>query len=165
MIRALLGRATGLLGALSGRFLWSLIGTLLVLTVVQSCRVQSKAEEIGQLREQAAQSIEVAEGNRAAAVALAERLSACVNQNALDLKAERKANTALERRLEELDQISEDEQDAREDIYQADPDCEAWRTGLVCAAIADRMRGHSARLGRIGRSPGPGPDADPGGED
>lgn len=101
--------------------------------------------------------------NERAVIELSRRLSQEVQRRALDLESERRANAALERRLAEIQQQTTDEREERDAIYDTDDECRAWRTALVCADIADRLRERARALSPgPGRGPGAGDTADSG---
>lgn len=84
--------------------------------------------------------------NEQAVVELSRRLSQEVNRRVLSIEQERAANAVLERRLAEIQRQTNKERQERDAIYQAEPDCDAWRTALVCDALADRLRDRARTL-------------------
>lgn len=82
---------------------------------------------------------ETAASNAAATVALAGRLSRCVNQSALDLEAERAANSTLERENRRITEAANAERKSRDEIYSTVSSCKAWRDRITCEPIGRRL--------------------------
>lgn len=122
-----------LLGLMAGAITWATWATW----QMEQCQQQiGRCDEVEK----------IAERNAAATVALGERVSACVNQRALDLQAERAANAQLERDLRIITEQATAERERRNAIYATEPSCEAWRAGAVCQPIGRRLYESAARI-------------------
>lgn len=139
----LTGKLAG--AALTGKALWAVVGLVLagvswaIFSFFHIASLNQKLGECSGFEATAAQANEVS-------IRLAERVSECVNQAALDLEAERRANALLEHRIERITAEANRERTERNQIYETDDECAAWRTGLVCAALSERLRESAAKL-------------------
>lgn len=84
---------------------------------------------------------EVSAQNHAAAVGLADQLSACIGEATATADRERAAREASERWQAEATAARTAERRARDRIIRESDECRAWADAPVCGEIEGRLRG------------------------
>ena len=131
--------------ALTGGPAWALIsasGLLVAGLGLTGWQLLEAREALGKCQGDKTSHIETATTNREAVVAMRDRLTVCLADQAADARAQA---AATETHAREISQILADfarEQTERERLDEIEQ-CAAWRAGVVCDALADRLR-HAA---------------------
>lgn len=154
----LTGKLAG--AALTGRALWVVMGLVLAgasWATFSFFHIASLNKQIGEC----AAFEQTAELSAQAVTMLAERVTRCVNERALDIEFERRANARLEAKIQAMNIEIARERRERDVLYETDDECAVWRSNFACAAISERLRHSAATLASPYRGSDTGDDPNP----
>ena len=133
--------------ALTGGPAWAMLGASALLLAglgFTTWQLLDAREALGECRGDKTSHIETATTNRDAVTAMRDRLAICLNEHAADARAQAVATETHTRQISQMLADFAREQNERERLDEIEQ-CAQWRAGVVCDALADRLRNAASR--------------------